>query len=262
MRKFLSIAIVLLAVFAAGEAAAQRMPERRWVRKGNRQYDKMNYDRAIGFYGSALAADSTSFEAAYDMGNALFRAERFEGAEQMLMRIAADTTRSDEERADVFYNLGDIQFSQQNLKGALECFKNALRLNPSDMEAKYNYAYTKKLLEDNEQNQDQNQNGGNDNNDQNNDQNQDNKDNNQNNQDQNQEGDNNDDGQNDNDRNDDRNEDRNGDSDQQQGDSRPQGAIPQEQLEAMLDAIQAQEDKTQDKVNEKKGVIIRGNKNW
>lgn len=30
----------------------------------------------------------------------------------------------------------------------------------------------------------------------------------------------------------------------------------------MLDAIQAQEDKTQEKVKEKQGVIVRGSKNW
>jgi hypothetical protein len=30
----------------------------------------------------------------------------------------------------------------------------------------------------------------------------------------------------------------------------------------MLEAIQAQEDKTQDKLKEKKGVLIRGGKNW
>ena len=36
---------------------------------------------------------------------------------------------------------------------------------------------------------------------------------------------------------------------------------PQEQQQ-MLDAIQAQEDKTQEKLKEKAGVVVRGNKNW
>ena len=34
------------------------------------------------------------------------------------------------------------------------------------------------------------------------------------------------------------------------------------QQEALLQAIQAEEDKTQDKLKEKKGVLIRGSKNW
>ena len=41
----------------------------------------------------------------------------------------------------------------------------------------------------------------------------------------------------------------------------PAGISPQEQ-EQMLDAIQAQEDRTQDKLKEKQGVVVRGTKNW
>ena len=41
----------------------------------------------------------------------------------------------------------------------------------------------------------------------------------------------------------------------------PAGISPQEQ-EQMLDAIQAQEDRTQDKLKEKQGVVVRGSKNW
>ena len=42
----------------------------------------------------------------------------------------------------------------------------------------------------------------------------------------------------------------------------PQGGISPQEREAMLEAIQAQEDKTQEKVKEKQGVVIFGNKNW
>ncbi len=41
----------------------------------------------------------------------------------------------------------------------------------------------------------------------------------------------------------------------------PAGISEQEQQQ-MLDAIQAQEDKTQEKLKEKQGVIVRGGKNW
>ena len=268
--KFFTIAGVLFAMWLAAAlaglpvmngAVAQKMPERRLVRKGNRQFNRGNFERSVERYSQALGKDSTSFEALYNLGNAMFRTERIENAQQMLLRAAADTTRTNEERADAFFNLGDVQFSQQNLQGALECFKNALRLNPSDMEAKYNYAYVKKLLEQQEDQNDQNQDQNNDKNNQN-DQNQQNQNQNGNNDD-NKDNDNSD-NDNDGDRNQDQSQDQNsGGDDQQQGqDKRQQGVIPQEQAEAMLDAIQAQEDKTQDKVKEKQGVIIRGKKNW
>ena len=225
MRKLLYILIFTL---AASSAAAQQMPERRLVRKGNRQFRKENFDRSVDLYMRALGADSTSFEAGYNLGNALFRSERYDTAEQTMMRAAADSTRSDTERAEAFYNLGNTQFMQKKLEQALESYRNSLRLNPSDMDAKYNYAYTKRLLDQQKNNQDQNQ----DNKDQNGD------------------------GDRDRQKSDNDRRDGNGGEQQQQG-----GISPQEQ-EAMLDAIQAQEDKTQEKVKEKQGVIVRGSKNW
>ncbi len=248
---------ILLLLFAA-EAGAQQLPERGLVRRGNRSYARGDYARAIERYERALKAAPGSFEATYDLGNALCRAERFDQSEQTLARAAADTLRTDDERAEAFYNLGNAQFSQQKYKEALESYKQSLRLDPADMEAKYNYAYTKKLLDD------QQQNGGGGGNDDQQDQNQDQ------NQDRNQ--DRQGDGQNDPQQGDPDKQDRQGeeprqpeqgDGKPQQGDgqSRPSGLSEQEQQQ-MLDAIQAQEDRTQEKLKEKQGVVVRGKKNW
>ena len=256
--------ITLLLLFTAAAVQAQRLPERSLVRKGTRQYNKGNYEQAIGRYEEALKAAPGQFEATYDLGNALYKAERFDRAEQTMMQAAADSLRSDTERAEAFYNLGNARFKQQKYKEALESYKQSLRLNPGDMEAKYNYAYTKRLLD---QNQDQNGGGGND----------------QQNQDQNQQNQN---GQNQDQQNQDQQDQQNQDQQDQQnqqdrqdrndgqdspkpdrpqegeGQPTPSGISPQEQ-EQMLDAIQAQEDRTQEKLKEKnKGVVVRGRKNW
>lgn len=247
-------------LLAAAGVSAQSMPERSLVRKGNRQYNKGNYEQAISRYEQALQAVAGQFEATYDLGNALYKAERFDRAEQTMQQAAADSLRTDDERAEAFYNLGNAQFKQQKYKEALESYKQSLRLNPSDMETKYNYAYTKRLLDEDKNG---GGGGGNDDKDQNKDQDKDqNKDQNQQNQDQ----------QNKNQQNKDQKgdpEDRPGDRKQdpqenkgdQQGQPTPSGISPQEQQQ-MLDAIQAQEDKTQEKLKEKQGVVVRGKKNW
>lgn len=248
--KFLII-IVLVLCFAA-HASAQRMPERGLVRKGNRQYNRERYEKSIESYTKALEADPASFEATYNLGSSLFRVERYDKAEQTLSKIVADSTRSDIERSEAVYNLGNTQFAQQKLKEALASYRQAMRLNPDDQEAKYNYAFTKKLLQQQEQQQDQqNQDQQNQNNDQ--------QDQQQNQQDQ--QGDK----QDQQDKQDpQQNEGDNQPKDeQQQGEApaEPQGISPQEQ-QAMLDAIQQQEDKTQEKLKEKVGVLVRGRKNW
>ena len=280
MRKTIILSALMLLV--TGSVWAQMYPERSQVRKGNRDFDKERYDKSIEHYTKALEAAPGNFEAGYDLSSALYRTEKYEEAAQRLQQLALDSTRTETERAETFYNLGNAQFKQQKLQEALESYKNSLRLNPSDQEAKYNYAYTKRLLEQqqqNQQNQDQNkdQNQQQDKNQQNQNQNQDqNQNQNDRNQDQNKD-------QNDQDRNQDQQQDKNrqdqqngkddpnqqGDNPQDQprqsdrdGESRPgQGIAPEEQ-ERMLDAIQAQEDKTQEKLKEKAGVVVRGGKNW
>ena len=117
--------LYIVFLFAALGASAQDMPERSEVRRGNRQYNKGNYEKSIERYERALEAAPESFEARYNLGNALYKAERFDKAEQTLRQAAADTLRTDDERAQAFYNLGNAQFKQQKYKEALESGKAA-----------------------------------------------------------------------------------------------------------------------------------------
>lgn len=253
-RIFILLVLALLAV----DAAAQQYPERRQVRKGNRAYEKGNYQDAAGRYMRALGADPSSFEAQYNLGNALHRQEMYDQAAQVQQQAAADSLAAPVDRAQAFYNLGNTQFRQQKYAEALESYKNSLRLNPDDPQAKFNYAYVKKLLDDqNQQNQDNKDNKDNkddQNQDQQNGQNQQNPQEGQNDP---QEGDGQGDGQ-----GDDQQQDGRPDK-EQEGEGRPQpaGISPAEQ-ERMLDAIQAQEDKTQEKLKEKAGAVVRLKKNW
>lgn len=263
-RFYIGIAMLALATLAPfAETAAQKMPERRLVRKGNRQFGRERYDKSIESYTRALEAAPTSFEAAYDLANAMFRAERYDTAEQTLKGIVADSTRSDIDRSEAVYNLGNTQFAQQKLKEALASYRAAMRLNPDDQEAKYNYAYTKHLLQQQEQQQ-QNDDQNKDDQNQDQDQNKDNQQNQQNQQngqdDKQQDGSQNDPQQGDGDRNQQQGDE--GDRNEGEGQPQPQSGISEQEREAMLEAIQAQEDKTQDKLKEKTGVLVRGRKNW
>lgn len=254
-----TIILCALALLCTAAASAQKYPERGLVRRGNRAFDRERYDRSIEHYTRAAAAAPDSFEAAYDLSSALYRTERFEEAAAALEPLAADTARTAGERAAAYYNLGNAQFRQEKYAEALESYKNSLRIDPSDQEAKYNYAYTKRLLEQQQQEQEQNRND-----DQNQEQNQ--------NQNQNQERDKEesatdpqqpDDGQQENDPDDGSGGDDPSDP-RDDGSSAPprEGGISPEEQERMLDAIQAQEDRTQEKLKERAGTIVRGNKNW
>ncbi len=243
--------IIILLAFVGFNATAQNMPERGVIRKGNRQFEKEKYEEAIESYSKALTFSPASFEANYNLSNAQHKAQQFDKAEQSMAKLAADSLRSVADRADAYYNLGNSQFHQQKYKEALESYKSSMRLNPADTTAKYNYAITKLLLEAQPE-QDQ--------------QDQENQDQDQNNQDQNQEDQNQEQEQDQqNQDQQDQGQDQNEDEQQQEQESQSQdGGMSEQEQQQILDAIQAQEDKTQEKLDEQKGraVIIPGGKNW
>ncbi len=155
-------------LFVATDAQAQKWPERSRVRRGNRAYERLDYDRAEERYREAQQLSDTCFEATFNLGDALYKQQRFDEAEKVFTALAADSTCNDLDRAHSYYNLGNSLFQQKKYQEALAAYKRSLRLNPADLETKYNYAYTKKYIEDNQQgggggggnnnNQNQNQN--------------------------------------------------------------------------------------------------------
>ena len=296
MRVFINILVTTaLMLFTAGVAMAQYYPERRLVREGNEQFERLNYRNALNRYNEALEHDTTKYESLYNRANAYLQnmlanpadtTLKGEVANTLFEQIAADELLTKERRAEVLRNLGEGLFLQQNYEAALNSFRESLKLNPADREVKHNYILTKRIVDqkrqqqqqnqqnnqnqDQQQNQDQNQNnegnnGQNDNqqndqNDQNDKQNE--PENNENNNDDNQgnEGDND---QNEKPEDENDNGDQKGDEEEQEGEAPPPSGISRDEQERMLDAIQAQEDKTNEKLKEgEKAYIIPGKKNW
>lgn len=259
MKSFRYMLVLSMLLSVALTASAQI--DRHDVRAGNRKFRKDNWKEADISYRKALVKDSTSVAANYNLANTLYRQENYEEAEKLMKKIG-DNASASANAADYWYNTGDIAIAKKDWQGAVNAFKEALLKNPSDMDAKENYIYAKKMLENqqkngggngdgqdnqdqNNQNQDQNQNGQNQNKDQNNDQNKDgqNKDQNQN--------QNNDQG--------------NGGQQPQQGQQGQEGKISPQQAQQMLRAIQAKEKETQDKVNKEKADALKSRqkeKNW
>lgn len=245
--------IIILAAIAIGVNGYAQV-DRQDVRRGNRDFKKGNYKEAEIDYRKALVKDSTSLAANYNLASVLYRNNDFEAASKSMEAIG-ESAPSSKYAADYYFNKGDIALAGKDYQKAVDAFKQSLLANPGDLEAKENYIYARKMLE-NQQNQ-QNQDGDNGDN-------QDNKDNNQDqdNKD-NQNQDNKQDNQNqDQDKN--RNQDNQQDKpEQQQSQSQPQ--ISPQAAQQMLQAIQDKEKQTQDKVKKEKAAVLKSKqkeKNW
>ena len=297
------VIVVVAMFVGVASLSAQLLPERGLVREGNKQFRRHNYYNSLNRYNEALEHAPNSYEALYNRANAFMHITlenpdstyTAELSNAIYEGVIGLESISDVQRAELLRNIGESLFLQQNYEAALNAFRESLKLNPDDAETKRNYILTKRIVDQKrnaQQNSQNNQSQDNQNQDKNQDKNQD-----QNsdggggddNQDQQQNDNNDNKGENNQDRDkgddkrdnnqdpesDDNNSDEEPDEEQQNpdGDDPKQEDAPQDnnpkpqslsgEQERMLDAIQAEEDKTQDKIkNGKQGVVIHGKKNW
>ncbi len=245
MKRLINILLLLCAVSAGLSAQT----DRREVRAGNRKFKKGDYKEAEIDYRKAVVKDSLSVAGAYNLASTLYKQEDWEGADKSLQSIK-EVAPATENAARWHYNCGDVALQKKDYAAAVKAFREALLLTPDDLDAKENYIYAKKMLQNQQnggggQNQDQNQNQDQQDQQQNQDQ--------QDQQDQQQ------------DQNQQNQQDQNQDQQDQQQQQQQEQKISPQQAQQMLKAIQAKEKETQDKVKKEKAEMLKSRqkeKNW
>ena len=130
--------------------------ENKFIRSGNNQYDDQKYKEAEVDYMKGLEKNPDSFKGKYNLGGALYKQENYKDAGDLYNSLISKSGDR-EEQANAYYNLGNALLKAQKYPESIESYKNSLRLNPSDADAKYNMEFAKKMLKDQQQqNQDQN----------------------------------------------------------------------------------------------------------
>lgn len=162
MKKIINILCLssLLLTMVASPLYAQK--ESGKVFRGNKEYEKQDYTAAEVEYRRGIEANKESFEAHYNLGNALFRQEKYPEAQAAFEKAASLLPKEDKaNRATTFHNLGNAFFAQEQYEKAIEAYKEALRNNPKDDDTRYNLVKAMEMLkkqQEQQQNQQQNQN--------------------------------------------------------------------------------------------------------
>ena len=145
---FIPILIVLaLSLSACGS------PVERTLDSGNKSFSEQAYEKALETYAQAMEMAPTLAEPVYNLANTLYRMKAFE---QTAPLMAHALELASEELAQYgFYNLGNNFFQQQQMEGAIESYKESLRLNPDDLDAKYNLELAMQQQEQQEQQQEE-----------------------------------------------------------------------------------------------------------
>lgn len=146
--------VLVLAWFFSIPANSQN--ERRFIRKGTRLYQDEKYLESEIEYRKALEQKGNSFEARFNMADALFKQEKVDEAIEQFQAIASQAPDK-EKKSDVYHNIGNGYFAKQELEKSIEAYKEALRNDPLDDQTRYNLIVAQKMLENQQNQQDQNQ---------------------------------------------------------------------------------------------------------
>jgi len=245
------LAFILLITIFPATAVAQN--HRKFVREGNREYNKGKYDQSEIDYRRAIDAKSDNAKAVFNLGDALYRKEKYEEAGKEFSRHK-EMGEGEESLAAADYNRGNALLKAGKIEESIEAYKSSLIANPGNHEAKYNLAYAQDLLQEQQQQQQDNQDN----------QQQDNKkDQNNNDQQQDQDKQKQDQEQDQKDNQQQQNQDQQEDNQQKNQDS-SQPKMTREDAERLLQALANEEKEVQEKVKKEKAAAarVRVLKNW
>lgn len=128
--------------------------DKKQIREGNKLYNNKKYRESEVSYQKALKKDPRSFKAAFNLGDALYKQEKYEEAMKQFTEVSAKSDNK-ENTSKIYHNLGNSYLLQNKLDESINSYKNALRNNPGDMTTKYNLAYAQMMKKKQEQQQNQ-----------------------------------------------------------------------------------------------------------
>lgn len=250
MKNLLLYIVLTVSLAVSAQEKDKTLPD------ANEEYKQNKFVDAEANYRISQSKFPKRATASYNLGNTIYKQNQVAEAKYAYAKaIKNATTKSEKHKA--FHNLGNVFMKEKDYTQAVEAYKNALRNNPTDDETRYNYALAKQKLKENPPKND------NKDKDKNKDKKDDKKD------DKKKEGDNkdkkDDKGDKDKDKKDGKNDPKKEEKSDNKGEPKPQpGGISKERVQNLLDAVNNEEKKIQDKVNadKVKGSPRKTEKDW
>lgn len=161
------MSVILLGISTVPVAQASTRAERRLVTKGNKLYTERKFVEAENVYQEALRENPQSTSARYNLGLSQLRQVKnlkdstpktqklIEGARQNFTEAARQAKERPGIAAKANYNLGNMEFNMEQYQKAIDYYKQSLRIDPNDDNARRNLRIAQKKLQ--QQNKDKDQ---------------------------------------------------------------------------------------------------------
>ena len=134
--------------------------ERQYIKEGNKHFERQEYAQAEVANRKAIAENPSSDVARYNLASSLARqgSESARTEADSLFRDIAKSALIPDASQRSFYNLGNRAYQEEDYAGSIEMYKDALRRNPLDNNARENLRLAQLKLQEQQQNQDQDKN--------------------------------------------------------------------------------------------------------
>ncbi len=119
-------------------------PVNQTIQTGNDFYRKGQFEQAEKEYAEAVKLQSSNTTAKFNLANTIYRRGRNDEAKKVYDEIAS-RDEDPQLKSKAYYNKGAVLSKEKKLEQSVEAYKNALRQNPNDKEARENLQ--KALLE-------------------------------------------------------------------------------------------------------------------
>lgn len=152
LRWYILFAVIPFVCTLPAQNKVDGKSERNNIRSGNSFYKDNKFTEAEVAYRKALDANENSKIGTYNLGASLYKQEKWQEARNAYESVAQSAS-SPAEAAEIWHNMGNISMKEQNYAQSIEEYKNALRLNPSDDETRYNLRLAQLKLQEQQQQQ-------------------------------------------------------------------------------------------------------------
>ena len=116
-----------------------------FVYEGNVVLEK-DFTEAEKYYRRAISKKATNAKSSYNLGNAYYTSGFYDEALAKLIEAAENGNKKEKHAA--YHNIGNTLMQGKKCKEAVEAYKNALRNNPDDDDTRYNLALAKECAKE------------------------------------------------------------------------------------------------------------------
>ena len=144
---FLQLAIGVLLIAPASLLAQE---DKTFIHYGNKNYEQGKFAEAEKEYKKAIEKNSNSLKGTFNMADALYKQGRYPEAAGLFESITNRKT-SDDTLAKAYHNLGNSLLRQRKYEESVEAYKKALKNNPDDEDSRYNLSYALQMIKKQEE---------------------------------------------------------------------------------------------------------------